>query len=65
MSIELQKRTWNWYLANPSLVLVVEKQWNKPLGLIPFGEIERLYAVWKDGESMGRYDEATKDAEGS
>jgi len=58
-------RSLNYYLAQPCFILTIEKQWGKSASLFPFLELERLYEVWLDGLSMGKYAQATKDAEGT
>ena len=64
----------NGYLAQPCFCRIVGGQFgarvcpaapNHAVYFIPFDELARLYAIWADGFRLGRYTEATKDAEGT
>lgn len=59
------EKTRNYYLANPCFIRVLEKTFGHSQGIYSLEELERYYQIWLDGVSMGRYCEATKDAEGS
>jgi len=64
------ERSLNWYLADPCFINAIERcfagtRTKISYSLITLGELEALYAFWKDGFALGEYSEATKDAEGS
>lgn len=58
-------KTRNYYLADPCFILILEKAFKKPQRCYSLEELEQYHMIWKDGISMGRYCELTKDAEGS
>ena len=64
MRCELQ-RTRNYYLAQPCFILALEKWIGKPQRSCSLEELEGYYQFWRDGYRLGRYEEATKDAEGT
>lgn len=55
----------NGFLASPCFIWVIEKQFGKKERQFSLEELARLKAIWDDGYSLGRYDEATKDDEGT
>jgi hypothetical protein len=55
----------NYYYADPCFMQIVEKQFHKGPKDFSLEQLAQLYPIWQDGYRMGRYGEATKDAEGS
>ena len=57
-------KTRDYYLAQPCFMHALEKAFGPTYAYSP-DDLEEYYQLWEDGYRMGRYCEATKDAEGS